>query len=171
VWDHAGTGTVRRRPIHQQIERAETRLDKLNAVEAARLEASSKALRLNQPRPDTVSGETIQAAVQLNEQVTNPLSKEAAQHRTHPAQHNRATKGRRATSLIPSRTTRGQAQRTATATQALAAAEHAREVEPSETRREARKAAKRYTIDAWKHVRRQLNYWRPWCPRTPVFSN
>ncbi len=41
VWDHAGTGTVRSRPIHQQIERVETRLDKLNAVESARLEAAS----------------------------------------------------------------------------------------------------------------------------------
>ncbi len=78
VWDHAGTGTVRSRPIHQQIERAETRLDKHNAVEAARLEAASNALRLNQPRPDTVSGATIQAAVQLNEQVTDQLSQEAA---------------------------------------------------------------------------------------------
>ncbi len=37
VWDHAGTGTVRRRDIHQQISRAEKRLAKLNIVEAARL--------------------------------------------------------------------------------------------------------------------------------------
>ena len=37
VWDHAGTGTVRSRDIHQQIGRAEKRLEKLNIVEAARL--------------------------------------------------------------------------------------------------------------------------------------
>ena len=37
VWDHAGTGTVRSRDIHQQISRAEKRLAKLNLVEAARL--------------------------------------------------------------------------------------------------------------------------------------
>ena len=37
VLDHAGTGTVRSRDIHQQIGRAEKRLDKLNVVEAERL--------------------------------------------------------------------------------------------------------------------------------------
>ncbi len=37
AWDHAGTGTVRSRDIHQQIGRAEKRLSKLNMVEAARL--------------------------------------------------------------------------------------------------------------------------------------
>ena len=37
VWDHAGTGTVRSRDIHQQIGRAEKRLEKLNVVEAERL--------------------------------------------------------------------------------------------------------------------------------------
>ena len=37
VWDHAGTGTVRSRDIHQQIGRAEKRLAKLNEVEANRL--------------------------------------------------------------------------------------------------------------------------------------
>ncbi len=36
VWDHAGTDTVRSLDIHQQIGRAEKRLDKLNAVEAER---------------------------------------------------------------------------------------------------------------------------------------
>jgi hypothetical protein len=129
VWDHAGTGTVRSRPIHQQIERAESRLNKLNAVEAARLEAASAFLRLNQPRPDSVGRAAIQAAVQLNEQVANQLSQEAAQHRTHLAQQNRATKGRRAGALVPSRSTRGQTQRTAMATQAMAVADQAREDE------------------------------------------
>ena len=37
VWDHAGTGTVRSRDIHQQIGRAEKRREKLNVVEAERL--------------------------------------------------------------------------------------------------------------------------------------
>jgi hypothetical protein len=45
VWDHAGTGTVRSRTIHQQIERAEKRLSKLNTVEATRLAGENTALK------------------------------------------------------------------------------------------------------------------------------
>ncbi len=45
VWDHAGTGTVRSRSIHQQIERAEKRLSKLNTVEATRLAGANIALK------------------------------------------------------------------------------------------------------------------------------
>jgi hypothetical protein len=45
VWDHAGTGTVRSRNIHQQIERAEKRLCKLNTVEATRLAGANDALK------------------------------------------------------------------------------------------------------------------------------
>jgi hypothetical protein len=45
VWDHAGTGTVRSRNIHQQIERAEKRLSKLNTVEATRLAGANIALK------------------------------------------------------------------------------------------------------------------------------
>ncbi len=45
VWDHAGTGTVRSRNIHQQIERAEKRLSKLNTVEATRLAGANDALK------------------------------------------------------------------------------------------------------------------------------
>ncbi len=44
VWDHAGTGTVRSRDIHQQIGRAEKRLEKLNIVEAARLAQAGAVL-------------------------------------------------------------------------------------------------------------------------------
>ncbi len=44
VWDHAGTGTVRSRDIHQQISRAEKRLAKLNIVEAARLTQAGAVL-------------------------------------------------------------------------------------------------------------------------------
>ena len=46
VWDHAGTGTVRSRTIHQQIGRAEEkRLSKLNTVEATRLAGANIALK------------------------------------------------------------------------------------------------------------------------------
>ena len=126
VWDHAGTGTVRSRPIHQQIERAEARLDKLNAVEATRLEAAAALLRCSQPRSDTVCGATIQAAVQLNEQVTSQLSQGAAQHRSHQTKRIRLAKGRAGMEPGLSRTTRGQAQRSATSLRAIAVAELAR---------------------------------------------
>ena len=49
VWDHAGTGSVRSRNIHQQIEPAEKRLGKLNAVEAARLAGVNDSLKRGGP--------------------------------------------------------------------------------------------------------------------------
>ena len=44
VWDHAGTGSVKGRGLTQQIDRAEKRLGKLNAVEAQRLKLASAGL-------------------------------------------------------------------------------------------------------------------------------
>ena len=44
VWDHAGSGTVRSRDIHQQVGRAEKRLANLNEVEAGRLGLANESL-------------------------------------------------------------------------------------------------------------------------------
>ncbi len=56
VWDHAGTGTVRSRTIHQQIGRAEKRLSKLNTVEATRLAGANIALKKVMRTCHTCSG-------------------------------------------------------------------------------------------------------------------
>ncbi len=61
VWDHAGTGTVRSRNIHQQIVRAEKRLSKLNTVEATRLAGANIALK-KVMRTCRGGGEMTQAA-------------------------------------------------------------------------------------------------------------
>ena len=94
VWDHAGTGTVRSRDIHQQIERAEKRLCKLNTVEATRLAGANDSLK-RVMRICRGGGEMTQAAkaIETGASVTQQLeptghdlveSKKRAERRTPP---------------------------------------------------------------------------------------
>jgi hypothetical protein len=72
VWDHVGTGTVRSRNIHQQIERAEKRLSKLNTVEATRRTGGANDALKRAMRTCSGGGEITQAAQAIETQETGP---------------------------------------------------------------------------------------------------
>ncbi len=76
---------------------------------------------------------------------TSCLKGPRSTERTHQTQRTRSAKGRHAKAPIPSRTTRGQAQRSAITTKALALAEHARAAE-EEARDQARGPEGRQTL-------------------------
>ena len=107
VWDHAGTGSVRSRNIHQQIERAEKRLGKLNDVEATRLAGVNDSLK-RAMRSCRGGGEMTQAAnaIEAGVAVTQQLestgqvpaasTKRVARRTLPQVAHTRVTRGGRA---------------------------------------------------------------------------
>ncbi len=104
VWDHAGTGTVRSRTIHQQIERAEKRFSKLNTVEATRLAGANTALK-KVMRTCSGGGEMTRAAQAIETgavaaQQLQPTGQDLVEPAKRP--------GRRLPSCVaPTRVTRG----------------------------------------------------------------
>ena len=107
VWDHAGTGSVRSRNIHQQIERAEKRLGKLNAVEAARLAGVNDSLKramrscrgggeLTQAANAIVAGDVATQQLEPTGQDPVESTKRGARRTLAQVAHTRVTRGGRA---------------------------------------------------------------------------
>jgi hypothetical protein len=131
VWDHAGTGTVRSRDIHQQISRAEKRLEKLNVVEAARLTQAgavlSTAIRSCQGQEEV--GEAMMAAEEGVRGGTHlAVVRVAGQALADAAGPSRAKRGVNA-QQGPARQTRGSAARAGVTLASAAARREEREAE------------------------------------------
>ena len=131
VWDHAGTGTVRSRDIHQQIGRAEKRLGKLNQVEADRL--AHAGVRLAKAIRSCKGVEGVGDATMVAEEgarVGKQLAEASADGQVR-AGATIARRGKRSATdqILPARQTRGSAARAGATLASVVAAREAVEEE------------------------------------------